>query len=235
MPHVAENNTELRHYLAGPTLTKEDIDLLAATKTAQIGAGIELNELIKRLDKKNVKTCERNAAKAREQKIAKAREQKIAKAEEEKAAKLQAARAREEKAAKAREQKIAKEQEKRSAQPQEKRAAAKPQSNRCPLDKPPSSATRRRSERFVSLPSGLTLSRSDLAETKRRASSQFGCGPNFLAGTSARYGKDRQASSSGKPPANTDTARRASGATSRRTSKSNKSNRGVSSAALCLC
>ncbi|KAG5980454.1 hypothetical protein E4U55_004016 [Claviceps digitariae] len=170
-PYVSANSAAIRRQLAGPTMNKEDINLAAATRAAQIEAGAEIDEIIKALDKK--------AARARDKKAARAREQKLAKAQEQKAAQ------------------------------DRKQNITNPRGNQCPLDKRPSSAPRTRSERFVSLPSGLTLSRSDLAETKRRASSQFGCGPRFAkddictgikASTSNRHDKGKQAAISESRP-----------------------------------
>ncbi|KAG5926705.1 hypothetical protein E4U42_003028 [Claviceps africana] len=123
---------------------------------------------------------------------------------------------------------IMKDLEKKAERARE-RKAAKARKNQCRLDERPSASRRRRSEKFVSLPSGLTLSKSDLAKTKRRASSHFGCGPRLVA-------KEKQAASikpAPNPSVHSDTARRASVTTPRRTSKSKKSKK--SSAALCLC
>ncbi|KAG5932969.1 hypothetical protein E4U53_001141 [Claviceps sorghi] len=83
---------------------------------------------------------------------------------------------------------IMKDLEKKAERAREKKAA-KARAKKCRLDERCSAARRRRSDKFVSLPSGLTLSKSDLAKTKRRASSHFGCGPALIT-------KEKQAASS---------------------------------------
>ncbi|KAG6027102.1 hypothetical protein E4U40_001705 [Claviceps sp. LM458 group G5] len=80
-------------------------------------------------------------------------------------------------------------------------------------------------KKFVSLPSGLTMSRSALAETRQRANSQFGGGPK--ADTKNQKGKDKAPT---KFSLHGDTAKgvkRTSPAIPRRTS--------LSSRLFCLC
>ncbi|KAG6035963.1 hypothetical protein E4U41_005879 [Claviceps citrina] len=89
-PFLAVTDPKLRRELAGPLLTKDQINMVAATRAAQIEAGSELVEVMKALDKEAERARARKAAKAWEHKAAKARElNKAARVREQNAARAQ--------------------------------------------------------------------------------------------------------------------------------------------------
>ncbi|KAG6014270.1 hypothetical protein E4U54_005592 [Claviceps lovelessii] len=216
-PFFSAYDPEVRRQLAGPVMTKEDILLAAGIRAEQLQRGAERAAAVQR------EADDEIGRRIRPSETSRAREMK-------------AAKAREQRAKKAREQK------------EQKALKSSTNQYQYSLAKCKSPARGRRSERFVALPSGgLMLTRSHLAEVRRRAMAQFGCRPGCRpestkndtcsgtkASTSNTHNKDKPAAtkeSTSKPLAHSHAARRASTAAQRRT----KSKRGVSSTALCLC
>ncbi|KAG5968291.1 hypothetical protein E4U58_001907 [Claviceps cyperi] len=148
-------------------------------------------------------------------------------------------KAKEKRAEKAQERKAAKDREEKAARARAQKEAAEARENKLRVPQGLNKTQKKRwGERFVSLPSGLTMSRSALAETRHRASLQFGGGPSSIMNQKKADMKNQKSKnkthttmdSMAKLPLHGDTAKdvkRPSPATPRRTS--------VLSRAFCLC
>lgn len=139
-------------------------------------------------------------------------------------------KAKEREAEKAQEQKAAKARERKAARARAQKKAAKAREIKLRMGQGTKTEKKRQGGRFVSLPSGLTMSRSALAETRQRASSQFGAEPSFIKNQKSKDKAPTIMDSAAKFLLHKDTAKgikRPSSAVPRRTSLTYR--------AFCLC